>query len=69
MNTNVIRTNATLLDRIAAFFAGLNDNRRRHATYRRTLRELDALSDRDLHDLGLHRAMIEQVALDAAYVK
>ncbi len=68
MNT-IIRTNATLVDRISAFFAGLNENRRRYGIYRQTLRELDGLSDRDLNDLGLHRAEVERVALEAAYGK
>ena len=65
----IIRTNASLFDRISAFLAGLNENRRRYGIYRQTLRELEALSDRELTDLGLHRAMIEDVALEAAYAK
>lgn len=38
----------------------------RYRTYRQTLDELAALSDRDLADLGLHRADIRGVARDAA---
>lgn len=41
----------------------------RRRVYRQTLTELDALSDRDLADLGLHRSMISAVAKDAAYGK
>ena len=33
---------------------------------RRTYKELMALSDRELEDLGLHRAMIASIAHDAA---
>ncbi|WP_102224155.1 DUF1127 domain-containing protein [Acidimangrovimonas sediminis] len=38
----------------------------RRRVYRTTLNELRALSDRDLADLGMHRASIRQVALQAA---
>lgn len=40
--------------------------RARRSVYRRTVRELGALSNRDLADLGLCRASIRQVARDAA---
>lgn len=39
----------------------------RYRVYRRTLNELERLSDRDLADLGLTRSMIGSVAADAAY--
>ena len=38
----------------------------RRRLYRTTLNELRALSDRDLADLGLHRASLRQIALQAA---
>jgi len=41
----------------------------RRRTYVQTLRELTALSDRDLTDLGIGRAMITSVAREAAYGK
>lgn len=37
--------------------------------YRRTLSELQALSSRDLADLGLNRSMLRRAALEAAYGK
>lgn len=40
---------------------------RRRAIYRTTYAELNALSDRDLKDLGIARYSIEAVAHDAAY--
>lgn len=42
---------------------------KRRRVYRQTFAELDALSDRELADLGLHRSLIRAVAKDAAYGK
>ncbi|MGB7270758.1 MAG: DUF1127 domain-containing protein [Albidovulum sp.] len=70
MNTTVIHTaNAGITDRIWGFFTGLNESRQRYSIYRQTLRELSALSDRELNDLGLHNSMLEDVAMKAAYGK
>lgn len=41
----------------------------RRRVYSQTLADLNALSDRDLADLGLHRSLIRAVAKDAAYGK
>ncbi|MCA3509565.1 MAG: DUF1127 domain-containing protein [Rhodobacter sp.] len=38
----------------------------RRRVYNRTVRELSALTDRELTDLGIHRADIPQIALQAA---
>ena len=38
-----------------------------HRLYVRTLDELDALSDRDLADLGLSRLQIREVARESVY--
>lgn len=40
----------------------LMNDYRRWRNYRRTVRELDSLSDRDLNDLGIGRADIRRVA-------
>jgi len=70
MNTTLSHTTTgSLADRIASIFRNLNENRLRYRTYRNTVRELDSLDDRELADLGLHRAMIETVAMEAAYGK
>ncbi|MDT8856503.1 DUF1127 domain-containing protein [Paracoccaceae bacterium Fryx2] len=37
--------------------------------YSQTVRELNALSTRELADLGIHRSMITRIALEAAYGK
>lgn len=39
----------------------------RARVFARTYAELSALSNRELHDLGLNRAMITRLAHDAAY--
>jgi uncharacterized protein YjiS (DUF1127 family) len=49
----------SLLARLASHFAA----RRR---YHETRRELGALSDRDLMDLGIHRSNISDIAAEAA---
>jgi uncharacterized protein YjiS (DUF1127 family) len=48
-----------LLDRIGLHF-------RRWATYRRVRGELETYSERELNDMGLSRADITRVALEAA---
>ena len=45
-----------LADRVAKF-----------RLYRETLNELSSLTDRELEDLGLHRAILPEVARTAAY--
>lgn len=57
----------SLADRLAATMTVLRSALQRRRIYDQTLRELKALSDRDLADLGIHRAMIRNVAREAAY--
>ncbi len=38
-----------------------------YRTYRQTVRELNALTNRDLADLGINRAMIGRLAHEAAW--
>ena len=40
----------------------LTDYMRKRSNYKRTLNELNSLTDRELDDLGLHRGMIRSVA-------
>lgn len=58
-----------LRDRVAAMVRVYNEGAARRRVYRQTLAELAALSDRDLADLGIHRAQIRRVALEAANAK
>ena len=64
-----LATTNTLRDRLAARLHALRADYAKWRTYRRTLEELSALSNRDLNDLGLSRSMIREVALEAAYGK
>ncbi|MWD27248.1 DUF1127 domain-containing protein [Aquicoccus sp. SCR17] len=38
----------------------------RRRVFRRTVRELNSLSNRELADLGIHRSMITRLALEAS---
>lgn len=42
---------------------------KRHAVYMATYKELNSLSDKELHDLGIDRSQIETVAREATYGK
>ncbi len=65
--SDIRRGESGLVGRVAGMAAGLRDNWRRYRVYRETLRELNALGDRELADLGIHRANIGSVATEAAY--
>jgi uncharacterized protein YjiS (DUF1127 family) len=56
-------------DRLAALITVTREASVRRALYRRTVTELEALSDRDLRDLGMARSNIRSVAEAAAYGK
>lgn len=45
----------------------MQENRARRVVYRQTVRELNALTNRDLADLGINRAMITRLAHEAAW--
>ena len=64
------RLNAqTLVTRVQAAVVALKQAARRRAVYKRTVRELNALNPREMTDLGIHPAMIHDVAREAAYGK
>ncbi len=54
-------------DRISSAFQGMFSNIAKARLARRTVRELSALSSRELEDLGLNRSMIKSVARQTAY--
>lgn len=47
--------------------AGIRKSLADYRLYRQTLTELDALSNRELRDLGLSRLSVRQVAYDSVY--
>ena len=65
--SDVFAAGATLSERFNALRAGWTDRRARARRYRETLNELQALSDRDLADLGIYRGNVPRIAYMAAY--
>jgi uncharacterized protein YjiS (DUF1127 family) len=61
--------NHSLTERVQALVTTLRDAVRRRALYNRTVRELNALTEREMADLGIHPTMIADVAREAAFGK
>lgn len=53
--------------RLSTAIQRMQENRARRAIYRQTVRELNALTSRDLADLGINRTMIGRLAQEAAW--
>ncbi|NCO21494.1 MAG: DUF1127 domain-containing protein [Rhodobacterales bacterium] len=53
--------------RLSAFVSAAKIRMDQYRTFRRTLSELSALTDRELADLGINRSMINSIASEAAY--
>ncbi|MBL4807831.1 MAG: DUF1127 domain-containing protein [Rhodobacteraceae bacterium] len=62
-------TAPTLFNRIATAFVSMRQAQANNALFRVTLAELRGLSDRELHDLGLSRSSLIEVAREAVYNK
>ncbi len=58
---------AGLLAPIAEVFAAVSAAWARSRVYARTYNELNALTTRELNDLGISRSMISRLAHEAAY--
>lgn len=67
LNQGAANRNQAIAGRFGNLLADLRDYLSRRALYRQTVRELSALSTRDLADLGINRGMIRSVAYDAAW--
>jgi uncharacterized protein YjiS (DUF1127 family) len=57
----------SIWQRLSEMTARMAQRRAQHRAYNVTVNELVALSDRDLTDLGIHRADIHDIARQAAY--
>lgn len=68
-NTQKTAATTGLRGRLLGAMQRMQENRARRAVYRQTLRELNALTDRDLNDLGISRSMITRLAHESAYGK
>ena len=53
--------------RLSAAIQRMQENRARRVIYSQTVRELNALTNRDLADLGINREMIGRLAHEAAW--
>lgn len=62
-------TSYGIFDRTAAIVKSIRVGLERRRVFKQTVRELQALSNRELADLGLTRGMITRVANEAAYGK
>jgi len=56
-------------DRLAAISKSVQTLMAQRRMFGQTFRELNALTDRELADLGIHRADIRRIAAQAAYGK
>lgn len=65
-NTETGFASISLGQRFETWRADWAEKAAKRKVYRATFHELNALSDRDLADLGLHRSMIKNVAWEAA---
>ncbi|MBL3551348.1 DUF1127 domain-containing protein [Rhodovulum sulfidophilum] len=64
--THVAAPNAAFIARLSALAEDIRQAGRRYGIRRQTIRELSALSDRDLKDLGILRCDIGAIATEAS---
>ncbi|MCK8465500.1 DUF1127 domain-containing protein [Aliiroseovarius sp. S1339] len=65
--TEILQAPAGIVDRISARIAEWKEQFESQAQYRKTVRELGSLSDRELEDLGISRGSVRFVAHMAVY--
>lgn len=67
--TNWLKPLTTLLSAITYPFVALSDAIDKSRQINATFTELNSLTDRELHDIGIGRSQIMGIAYDAAYGK
>lgn len=67
MNSVDLPQQGGLLSNFATLFATLSEKRARGSEYRRIVRELSAMSERDLADVGISRLSIRDIARESVY--
>ncbi|MEM9971882.1 MAG: DUF1127 domain-containing protein [Pseudomonadota bacterium] len=53
--------------RVSGILHGISTRFAQYRTYRKTLDELESLSNREMADLGIHRSQLRSIAYKAAY--
>jgi uncharacterized protein YjiS (DUF1127 family) len=67
MNSVDLPQQGGLLSTFASLFANFSENRARGTEYRRIVAELNAMTKRDLDDIGISRLSIRDIARKAVY--
>lgn len=67
--TEIRTAQAGIADKLAAWWKDLQEVRTQRKLFHETVRELNALSGRELADLGISRSEIRHVAWHATYGK
>ncbi|MEM9579343.1 MAG: DUF1127 domain-containing protein [Pseudomonadota bacterium] len=64
--TDALTSKFSFMHAISSAWDAYKAEAHKRAAYRTTLRELSALSDHELDDLGLHRSQIKNIALESS---
>lgn len=64
---DVMNIRPAINNRFGGFISGVSSRFAQYRTYRKTLEELESLTDRELADMGIARHSIRAIAYQAAY--
>ncbi len=62
-------TTVSVFDRVKNVFKNIAQSVRDYRMYAKTRAELEALTDRELDDLGVSRLQLDEIAREAVYLK